>query len=66
MPPKRAKVEHIPTAEFRMEVGNNSAVYKKTMAKAAEEPNLPIKEKVRVRLGSVMEPARMQERPQRT
>ena len=64
MPPKRAKVEHMPTAEFRIDVGNNSAVYKKTFEKAADEPNFPTNEKRSLMLVSLMSPAQIQEIPQ--
>ena len=65
MPPKRARVEHMPTAEFLIEVGNNSAVYKKTAENAADEPNFPTKENRSLRLASLMSPAQIQEIPQR-
>jgi hypothetical protein len=65
MPPNRAKVEHMPTAEFLIEVGNNSAVYKKTAENAADEPNFPTKENRSLRLASLMSPAQIQEIPQR-
>lgn len=63
MPPILARVEQIPIEEFRIEVGNSSAVYKKTTAKAADEPNLPIKEKTSLDVESSNVPAMMQEAP---
>ena len=45
MPPILATKEQVPTAWFLMGVGNISAVYTYTMAKEAEAPNFPIKDK---------------------
>ena len=65
IPPNLAKVEHMPTAEFLMEVGNNSAVYKKTFEKAAADPNFPTKANKSLRLLSLINPAHIQEMPLR-
>ena len=42
MDPTRAKVDAAPTATFRTEVGNNSAVYKYAMANVIDIKNFPI------------------------
>ena len=46
MPPILPHSELAPTAVLRISVGNNSAVYTKTMAKLADAPNFPIRDNV--------------------
>ena len=59
-------MEHMPTAVLRIWVGYNSAVYKYTIPKEADAPNLPIRANAILDVPSFINPAEIAAVPDRS